>query len=453
MCGIVGMIARQQSGFGHVHRDIFTEMLIADQLRGEDSTGVYGCTVNGPPDMVKAPMHSTEFVSTKAYARFYNEMFQTYRMVVGHNRKATKGSITGANAHPFSEGKITLVHNGTIRNQKDLNTEVEVDSHAITHALNDNDAPKALESIDGAFALVWYDSEARTLNLARNKERPLYIAEFADAWIFASEPGMIFWISGRNSMKAIKYTEVPVGQILTFSMDERNKYETVAYKDWVYKAPEVKYFPKSPAAPSSALPTVTDKETRTMSAAVTSIFEKSKTTHIPKLLTTPKPSMCVGAKLTVKWVDSKDLDANDHRKGCTLIGHPIYEDEGIMDENICVNWWVPKFTDGMLNTYFSEDLFSATITGYTISSGVPTFTVREPEKLEIKTSQNGWPIDRKTFDAATSHGCLSCATVHFNFDEVPGMFMKPRKDKSWRVYCADCWSGRTAQEQKKATVH
>ena len=57
-------------------------------------------------------------------------------MIIGHNRKATHGSKTDNNSHPFwsDDNKIVLVHNGMVSNQKDFCKEATVDSEAICNA-------------------------------------------------------------------------------------------------------------------------------------------------------------------------------------------------------------------------------------------------------------------------------------------------------------------------------
>ena len=46
MCGLVGMIAIQSQGFSYKDKEMFNQLLYADAVRGEDSTGVFGQTDN-----------------------------------------------------------------------------------------------------------------------------------------------------------------------------------------------------------------------------------------------------------------------------------------------------------------------------------------------------------------------------------------------------------------------
>jgi len=78
------------------------------------------------------------------------------RILLGHTRAATTGSITVDNAHPFVNGSITGAHNGIISNHAALNTKYnrkcEVDSEHIFMHLRDG---LPMSDIEG-YGAVWY---------------------------------------------------------------------------------------------------------------------------------------------------------------------------------------------------------------------------------------------------------------------------------------------------------
>lgn len=253
MCGIVGMVTSNSSGFFHHHKRIFSQLLWADTLRGEDSTGVFGVNKYGNIDYLKTVGHAGKLIESKEYSDFEDDIFSDYHMVVGHNRKATRGTINDENAHPFVEENTILVHNGTLTNHKNLTKqEVDVDSHAILHSIVERGYEETLKEIQGAFTLVWYNTNDKTLRIIRNDQRPLFIAATVGAWYFASEEGMLQWILGRETEKIEEMTECVPGTLYSFKLDDK---ENMWFEDVDLWSP-----PKSVV--SYTKPTETKEETK-----------------------------------------------------------------------------------------------------------------------------------------------------------------------------------------------
>ena len=243
MCGIVGLIAKNANGFSIDECDLFTNMLQMDTIRGDDSTGAFGVDEDGKIDIIKGDTDGWTFTQCKNYSDFRQRIYSNYKLVIGHNRAATKGAVSPHNAHPFKEDKIVLVHNGTIYNKDDLAKDTDVDSHAITKALSKADAATALNQIHGPFALVWFDGNTKSLNLARNNERPLFLIEYLNFWTISSEPGLPYWLAGRSNNKPVNVPKlVPTEKILQFRLDTlKNGYSEVDFDNYVYKAPPVSH--------------------------------------------------------------------------------------------------------------------------------------------------------------------------------------------------------------------
>lgn len=200
MCGLVGLINKKTNGFTKQQQDTFSTLLFLDLMRGKDSTGIFSVHNNGNVIIAKDSCHSVDFMDTKEYTDVLNKTWTNGAALIGHNRKATRGEVSAENAHPFYvEDKIVLVHNGTLYGDHKKHADVAVDSHAIAHLLaKDHDAQKLVNTIDGAYALIWYDVEKERLNFLRNKERPLWWAETDDCWLWASESSMILYAAHRN---------------------------------------------------------------------------------------------------------------------------------------------------------------------------------------------------------------------------------------------------------------
>ena len=207
MCGIVGLVSKKDNGFYGGNLDVFQDMLVADSVRGADSTGCFAVNRKNTVRIIKSATVPHYMFDTKNWQNFRDSAIQKATMLVGHNRKATVGKVSTDTAHPFYESNIILVHNGTINNQKDLQEGVEVDSHAICHSIANRGYKETIKEIDGAFVLVWFDVLTKTLNIVRNDKRPLCYVETDDFFWFASEAAMLAWILIRNNQKPLRSME------------------------------------------------------------------------------------------------------------------------------------------------------------------------------------------------------------------------------------------------------
>lgn len=221
MCGIVALITKKKTAFTFKHSQMFENMLYLDYLRGEDSTGVFTVNKYGNVAWEKATDTPTTFLKE---AKLLNHMVWDLNVVVGHNRKATKGTIKDENAHPFAEDNIILVHNGTLDNHKDLNESVEVDSHAIAHAIKEFGVEETIAKLEGAFAVVAYDVNCKKVYAFRNKERPLYLLDLESVWALSSEPWIAYGSAWRNGLPPGKVQEIPPATLLTFDLNDENAF-------------------------------------------------------------------------------------------------------------------------------------------------------------------------------------------------------------------------------------
>jgi len=216
MCGIVGYITTEKVRGQHDRRKFMAQALIANTLRGDDSTGVFSVTHDLPvgesADWLKNVGDGYTFVASKEYNERYGLAAKTenIRALIGHGRSATVGTITVDNAHPFHEGPITLVHNGTLqstfhmgKSMFELKEEgVQVDSHVIAHNLAaTEDAGSVISTLDGAYALIWHDARDQSINVVRNDRRPLHLmfVTCEDTILIASEAEMLYWLAKRNT--------------------------------------------------------------------------------------------------------------------------------------------------------------------------------------------------------------------------------------------------------------
>lgn len=216
MCGIVGCVGKIYSK----EEDVFKLLLKLDVIRGEHSTGVCSVTKD------KASWATSKMVGTTydllATKDFSELMKRTHLMLFGHNRQATRGTISNDNAHPFAHGHIIGCHNGTLNsvfNLKD-SKKFTVDSEALYYDMSHNGAKKTIEKLNGAFALCWYDDNERTINLVRNSERPLYYCYTKDhkTFFWASESWMLHVAMSKYDLDRDEIHFLTEGQLLTIDV-------------------------------------------------------------------------------------------------------------------------------------------------------------------------------------------------------------------------------------------
>lgn len=246
MCGIIFAI---NSDYYSLNLDDWVkDSMLASQVRGTNSAGLFQVDVDGELLWVKDGVTPTDFVRSQEAARMIN-MSPSSAITVGHVRAATVGTISQENAHPFiSERKdgtfVAVVHNGTLQNwrgHKDAD-QFDVDSQWLAHMLA-TEGHDAFEYFTGAFAIVWYDSaHPDHLFMARNKERPLHymVANDNKTLLGCSELGMLGWLSEKHDFACTKDYPTPYfleeGKIYKFSTKNVGDFSVVEYPKYVYRS-------------------------------------------------------------------------------------------------------------------------------------------------------------------------------------------------------------------------
>lgn len=230
MCGIVGVISKNTTGLMKTGEDTFMQLLYANALRGDDSTGLICVEKDSTFHIAKQATEAAWFAPQYIASDIYKDMWARGKAYIGHNRKKTVGKVAHETAHPFVvDDEFAMVHNGTLYNHKAL-ADTEVDSEALAKVLAKAfekdlyipDLEETLGRVNGAYAVAMYDQRHHAIRIIRNKERPLAICETPNAWFIASEGAMLFWILARNGfdMAKNKVEAVPDHTLLTFDLDK-----------------------------------------------------------------------------------------------------------------------------------------------------------------------------------------------------------------------------------------
>ena len=199
MCGLVGYF-----GVPSFKTTLsFSDLLQIDSLRGLDSTGVAFVPINkGEIKIIKELGPPIFLLNNKSYIE---EIKSDNRVLIGHNRAATKGEINIDNAHPFQNGHIIGTHNGTLFNTYLLDSKkrFQTDSEAMFNSIFETGIEETWSKVDGAAAIVYWDNRKKELNFLRNDKRPLFYAKTKDSKgvFWASESWMILAISHRRNIE------------------------------------------------------------------------------------------------------------------------------------------------------------------------------------------------------------------------------------------------------------
>ena len=259
MCGHFG--AASVSAFEPPHMlKAFSQGLFADTLRGEDSTGVaaiYSGYEYEEPEVFKKSWPAPDFIEHRRYRNIITDK-RAIAALIGHNRAATQGSVNHDNAHPFTHSHITLAHNGTLTSMANLEGTYATDSERICYTMSKDGVISTLERLQGAYALVWHDSEEGTINFARNDQRTFAFCVSKDGkeLYWASESKMLSWILDRNKIEHDTIMSPNPGTWFSFDLAQEN-FEAAkkTLRFTVYKAPVITtgFTKKSGYAKSSAV--------------------------------------------------------------------------------------------------------------------------------------------------------------------------------------------------------
>lgn len=209
MCGITGWARHPESGEANLDLaiEIGTELLRRNEVRGHHATGI--AAIGGSnPFLLKRAVESSKFIASALYKDTMAAISADTSVLLGHTRHAShaNGHVDEA-AHPFEDGPIVGVHNGVIYNWRAIETKLRREERTpLTdpYWINDSQAAfallsrvkdpvKALDSLDGWWALAW--TKGKSLFFTRTQ------IELSAAYVGSMKT--LFWSSDGTVLRSV----------------------------------------------------------------------------------------------------------------------------------------------------------------------------------------------------------------------------------------------------------
>lgn len=199
MCGIACVINTKTENKETAKR-IFKSILLANEERGKDSTGVLAIDREHEEfSLFKDIIPASKFLTRKKFRQTEADVW------IGHTRLATLGDVNIRNAHPLRRGEIFIVHNGVISNHKELAKSLgynyQVDSEVLIPMIKEEDWD-LLQEIEGTANFIAWNKEKGLIHIERH-DNPLYCAVLKELGIlmFSSVSEVLDFIIGHYGYK------------------------------------------------------------------------------------------------------------------------------------------------------------------------------------------------------------------------------------------------------------
>ena len=200
MCGIIAVVGNVREGdWGQTHR-LLSALFVESMERGTDASGFAAVTSSLDRPSRHRLITAKEPLPADAFTRS-NPFWQTLRRmrccsVLGHVRWTTSGTaLDNRNNHPFTGGvgrcRFSVVHNGIFSDPQEtahrlavkLTTRCDSEIAEKLITITGDTAlglRRCLSELRGSMALAAVDHSTGTIWLARDHNRPLWIARLKD---------------------------------------------------------------------------------------------------------------------------------------------------------------------------------------------------------------------------------------------------------------------------------
>jgi hypothetical protein len=290
MCGII--FALRQSTRNNPNPDILANLIIANESRGRQATGMWG---NG---MYKDTISASKMLETKSQAgmsrRALLAKISKHPVFIAHTRQGTTGANTKPNAHPFRYKNTVGCHNGVLSNHFEIATKYNlptpvVDSQVIFSALVDSDYNMdRVSEIHGSIAFVMNREETRikrkyvrnedgtgsmqdveipsNITYVYRRDNPLYVSKRKGILYGSSMPepfkdmGMQCMSLDANTLYVFVDGRLMEKRSIAYDMPARKLNNYGWFEDEGYQRGSTSYYPKTKVVPLPGVETAHSAE-------------------------------------------------------------------------------------------------------------------------------------------------------------------------------------------------
>lgn len=173
-----------------------------------DGSGVMIMDSTGDTRTHKRALPSPDFMNTGWFNLNVKDLCNT-KFIGMHTRFSTVGTNSDMNSHPFVNGDIVFMQNGTIDTYcnhrslvKGLPNDCTVDSDAVGWAIDKQGLGETLKEYIGAGVFMWLNTKELTFNIVKNGDRELHIMKVAkhDAYIVATDKHALYLAAERSGL-------------------------------------------------------------------------------------------------------------------------------------------------------------------------------------------------------------------------------------------------------------
>ncbi len=263
MCGIFGVVAKEENYNRNVLVNLLEDVAKLSQVRGKDSSGLaYRFESTSQIDVLKGPVSIDELIKTEEYREFKSKILHEVKpdncnkifAALGHARLVTNGSqLKDVNNQPVVKNGIVGIHNGIIVNEdelwnkhKDLKREYEIDTEILFALIrkNLNNGHSTIQSINhanielfGTVSTGFFINDREEFVVYTNNGSLYILTNYKDIFIYGSENDILKRLSQNHKSlfdKSFILKQVPAncGYLLQYKDFQITEFDLTKEEDF-----------------------------------------------------------------------------------------------------------------------------------------------------------------------------------------------------------------------------